>query len=293
MQPTTFLYFAFGDNLNNHTMSNFSMLTIKKLAPVNSRFVIYTDRPEFYKWSSSFVETRNLDQSRLKEWKGVHNFVWRVKIMAMLDSAEKDTGHLVYLDSDTMALNDLSGLIQELENNMSYMHLKESLLCEDKAPNKKQMWEQTKNKTFGGLLVDNQSAIWNAGVIAISEKNKVRLLKQALASTDEMCEQKVNQWLIEQLSISQSLASTKNLREASFYFAHYWGNKEEWIQNIEIFFAKTFQQMLSVEEVLSSINLEAWKAIPIIRYKRSMGKKLLRFAKKYFDDSVTMLPPKV
>jgi hypothetical protein len=287
MTQTTFIYFVFGNNFNNYTMNNFSMLTIKKLAPQNSKFVVYTDRPQFYKCNSSFVETRLMDENKLKDWKGKHNFLWRVKIKAMLDSAQTDAGHIVYLDSDTVAFSDLSPMITEMEKGASFMHLKESLLSEDKASHKSLMWEQTKNKKFGGMLVHEKSAMWNAGVVAINEKDKVRLLNQALSSTDEMCDQNVTQWLIEQFSLSQSLASTNNLKPADQYFAHYWGNKEEWIHKIDVFFSEVFQKGNSVDEVIKDIDIEKWKAIPIMRYKKSWGRKLLKFADKYFKDSVT------
>ena len=288
MQPTTFLYFAFGDNLNNHTMGNFSILTMKRQSPPNSRFVIYTDRPDYYKWAS-FVEVRPLNEKRITEWKGPHNFVWRVKIMAMLDSAKTDPGHLIYLDSDTAAYQNLTPMISDLENGSCFMHLKENLLSEDKDKNKNLMWEQTKNKKFGGLFVNEKSAIWNAGVVALSAKDKISLLNTALASTDEMCEQKVTQWLIEQFSLSQSLASTQKLKAADEFIAHYWGNKEEWIQNINLFFSRAHLQNLSTEEFIDSINPELLKTLPIIRYKKSWAKKLLRFSNKYFQDSLQFL----
>lgn len=286
MQPTTFLYFSFGENLNNYTMNNFSMLTIKKLAPANSRFVIYTDKPEYYK-CSPFVEIRILDEKKLKDWKGKHNFLWRVKIMAMLDSAQSDPGHLVYLDSDTIAFKNLDPIIKDLDEGACFMHIKESLLSEDKASHKALMWEQSKNKSFGGMLVDNKSVMWNAGFVAVNEKNKIELLNKALASNDEMCDQGVTQWLIEQFSLSQALVSSNKIKPADKFIAHYWGNKEEWVQNINNFFAKMHLHQCSVDESIKAIDIEVWKKIPINRCKKSIPKRLEKFMNKYFRDSVS------
>lgn len=276
MQPTTFLYIAFGDNLTNHTMGNFSLLTMKRFAPPNSKFVIYTDRVDSYRWLD-FVEIRQLDERILADWHGPHNFVWRVKIMAMLDSANKDKGHLVYLDTDTFALESLSPMIAELEKGRCMMHERESLLSEDRAKNKMLMWKQTQNKTFGGVTITAQTAMWNAGVIALSANNKLELLNKALASVDEMCEQNVERWLIEQLSVSLVLANSNNLMSAEKWIAHYWGNKDGMLRNIQILFSQILQQMIAPQEAAKLIDIAVWKTHLIRPTKKSFLKKWLRF----------------
>lgn len=277
LEPTVFLFFAFGANLTNHSMAYFSILTLKKFAPANSKYVMYTDRPDFYKYLSPIVETRLLDEKTLKDWHGPHNFVWRVKIMAMLDSAQKDRGHLVYLDTDTFALESLTPMIEKLQNGANMMHESESLLSEDRAKNKMLMWKQTQNKTFGGMTITSQTAMWNAGVVALNAKDKLELLNKALQSTDEMCEQKVERWLIEQLSISLSLASSKTLIPAAPWMAHYWGNKDGMLRNIQIFLTQLLQQSINPLDALNLINISEWKTHLIRPTKKSFLKKWLRF----------------
>ncbi|MBY0414161.1 MAG: hypothetical protein K2Q18_08345 [Bdellovibrionales bacterium] len=273
MKPVTFLYFAFGDNLNSHTLANFSMLSLKKFAPDNSRIVIYTDKPNYYTFLSPIVEARMMEPSLIKEWQGKYNFVWRIKIMALLDSAKKDPGHLMYVDADTFALKNLDSMIEKLEKNYCFMHLKESLLSEDKAKNKVLMWQQTHNKTFGGMLVDKNSAMWNAGIVAFSEQEKIMLLERALKSTDEMCEQKVEQWLIEQFSLSQSLAYTNKLLQCDEWFAHYWGFKEKVLRNIQHFLSTILQQGLSINDAVKLIDIQSWNNLLIADPKKTFLKK--------------------
>jgi hypothetical protein len=274
MQPTTFLYLAFGKNTTNHTMSYFSFLTLKKLAPANSRFVIYTDTPEYYQALSPAMETRILSESQLNEWQGKHKFLWRIKIMAMLDSAQKDSGHLIYLDTDTFALENITPMIQKLETGTCFMHVCESLLSEDKAKNKILMWNQTKNKIFGGMLVNTQSAMWNAGVVAINAESKISLLTKALQSTDEMCEQKVEPWLIEQFSLSQALASTNKIEACDKWIAHYWGYKKEFIQKIDTLLSQAYQKKLSFDEIEKQIDLSVWKKIMMPTPKKTFLQKI-------------------
>lgn len=276
MQPTTFLFFAFGPNLNNHTMANFSILSLKKFAPANSRFVFYTDRAEYYRYLSPIVETRLLDEKKINEWQGKHKFLWRIKIMAMLDSAQKDPGHLVYLDTDTFAMSDLTPMMSKLENGNCFMHIKEKLLSRDKAENKKLMWKQTKNKIFGGMIVNQHSAMWNAGVVGINEKNKIALLTKALLSTDEMCEQNIERWLIEQFSLSQALSSSEKLEACDQWINHYWGNKEMVIRNIQSLFSSALMQSIPLDQLISNTDFSSWRNQIINTPKKSFLEKWLK-----------------
>lgn len=271
---TTFLFFSFGENLNNHTMINFSLLSLKKFAPANSKFLLYTDSPNFYNFISPIIEIRPLSKDTIKNWRGPYDFMWRIKIMAMIDSASKDSGHLIYLDGDTFATTNLDDLILQLDQGKCFMHVEESFLSEDKAAHKSLMWKQTQNKEYGGMLVKKDSAMWNAGIVGLDEKNKLALLNKALLSTDEMCKANVTNWLIEQFSLSQSLASSGNLNPADKWFAHYWGNKEEIIQAINSFFAKTLVKKLSIEEAISSIDMVAWKKLLEPKSKKTFYQKL-------------------
>lgn len=275
MTPITFVFLAFGNNIKNHAMANFSMLSLKKFAPAQSKIVIYTDKPEYYAYLSSIVETRMLDQNKINEWQGKHKFVWRIKIMALLDSAEKDPGHLLYVDADTFALKDLRSLTEKLDQDFCFMHLRESRLCEDKAENKMRMWQQTQNKTYGGVVVNKDSYMWNAGLVGFSEKSKVALLTRALASTDEMCEAKVEQWLIEQFSLSQSLAASGKLLPCDEWFAHYWAFKEKLFQAINTFLSQCLQQNFSIENSAMAINVREWEGLLVSPPKKSWWHKLL------------------
>lgn len=276
MLPSTFLYLAFGSNTTNHSMAYFSFLSLKKLAPSNSRFIIYTDKPEFYQFLSPEFETRMLSPETLNEWQGKHKFLWRIKIKALLDSAQRDSGHLFYMDTDTFAVNDISKMIEQLDSGNCFMHLKESFLSEDKAKNKILMWQQTQNKTFGGMIVDKHSAMWNAGVVAINEKDKVNLLSKALQSTDEMCEAQVEQWLIEQFSLSQALASTGKLKPCDEWIAHYWGFKKDFIQRIDGMLAQTLQKQLSKDQLLEMIDINSWVSMMTPKPKRTLFQKIFR-----------------
>jgi lipopolysaccharide biosynthesis glycosyltransferase len=241
-------------------MTNFSILTVKKFCPPNCRFVVYTDKPDHYKFLSSFVETRKLDEKTLSDWQGKQSFVWRIKLMAMLDSAEKDTGHLIYMDSDTFALGTLSSMIERLDEGSCLMYTKEGTLAEIKVPSRRNLWKQTKDRIFGDMTVNDTSTIWNAGVVGINEFFRMELITKALASTDSMCEQEIERNHIEQLSLSQALSSTRKLESADSWIMHYYTEKEDLTRNIHLFLSNVLLRMHSIEKAISLIEINHWRA---------------------------------
>lgn len=290
MVATTYVLISFGDNLDFHSQANFCFLTLKKFATNNSRFVIYTDHPEFYQWVSSFVEIRTIQKNQIQEWIGKYNYFYRVKLKVLLDACEKYEGHLIYLDSDTIASKDLSEMNSKLDEGFSLMHLKENLLCEDTASDKKDMWNKIKNRSYVDILINKQTAMWNSGVIALPEKDKFTLLSKALVINDQLCEEGVECRVKEQFAIGIVLEHTHKLIEAQKWIIHYWGNKEEWNLRINIFFSKKNQYGLSAEDTVQRINILEWGSLPINRMKTSLGKKLARWAHKYCPDKVKLCP---
>lgn len=259
MQPTTFLFLVFGSNTNNHYMTNFSILTLKKFAPANSKFIVYTDKPDHYKYLSPIVVARTLDEKTLIEWQGKHSYVWRLKVMAMLDSSEKDKGHIVYMDSDTFAQEPLAPMLERLDEGNCLMYSREGVFAEIKTPAKRLLWKQTKDRIFGGMAVNDTSTFWSGAVVAINEHFKFELLSKALFSIDQMCEQEIERNLIEQLSLSQSLSTTRKLDIASPWIAHYVNDKEDVLKNIQLFLSNTITRMHPIEKAVSLIEINHWK----------------------------------
>lgn len=283
------MFLSFGDNLNYHSQLNLALISAYKFSSANTRFVIYTDYPEYYLWAKEKVIVKKIDPDLMKDWKGPHNFFWRTKIMAMLDCAKEFDGHLLYLDSDVIVLSNLTEMISKLELGYSFMHLQESKLSEDKAAHKKQMWSQIAGKEYVGVKINPDIYMWNAGVVCLSEQNKVSYLEKALRINDKMLDEKVVDWLIEQFSLSVSLNSESKLLPAEKEILHYWGNKDEWNQKINNYLSNAFQKAKTLESLANEFDLKYWSSIPYSRTKRSMNKRVSKFLLKYFPDHTKQL----
>lgn len=286
MTATTYVLISFGENLDFHSQANFCFLTLKKFAASNSRFVIYTDHPEFYQWVSSFVEIRTIQKKQIQEWIGKYNYFYRVKLKVLLDVCQKDQGHIIYLDSDTISVRSLTEMIQKLDAGFSFMHLKENLLFEDTAKDKKDMWERTKTRSYSGILINEKTPMWNSGVIAIPEKDKVALLTKALEINDQLCEEGVECRVKEQFAIGVVLENTGRVLESRQWILHYWGNKDEWNLTINNYFSKLHQCGVSALSAVKLVEIQDWVKLPINRAKTSIGKRLARWAQKYCQDRV-------
>ncbi len=286
--PVTYILISFGDNINFHTQANFCFLTLKKFADKNAKFVVYTDTPKYYKWVSSFVEIRTISSSLIKEWIGKYDYFYRVKLKVLLDSCERDEGHLIYLDSDTIAIENLDSMVEKLDAGHSLMHLKENLLSEDTATDKQDMWTRTKNNHYSGIVVNEKTSMWNSGLIAIPAKDKKDLLNKALAINDQLCEEKVECRVKEQFAIGIVLDSTGKLLHGTRWVIHYWGNKEEWNQTIALYFSAIHQQALTASEAVDKLDIVEWVNVPINRMKTSLGKRLIKWSHKYFPDKTIL-----
>jgi lipopolysaccharide biosynthesis glycosyltransferase len=286
MIRTTYVLISFGENPELHSQANFCFLTLKKFAAENSNFVIYTDQPKFYKWVSAFVEIRTISAEQIKNWIGKYEYFYRVKLKALLHAADADSGHLVYLDSDTIATKSFMEMLQKIDAGKCFMHLKENLLSTDTASDKLDMWNRVKNKSYENISVNSETHMWNSGVVAISEKDKHSLLRKSLAINDKLCEEGVECRVKEQFALGIVLESTGQLLHASPWIIHYWGNKPEWNHRINNYFSKIAQCQVTPAEAVEGLMIEDWINVPINRMKTSMGKRLYRWADKYFKDKI-------
>lgn len=278
----SFVFFTFGDNLNNYTLGNFCILSLIKLAPKNSKIIVYTDKPNFYNWAKDLLTIRVLDQKMLTEWKGAHDFLWRVKIKTILDCAQKDDGHLIYLDGDTFLYNNLDDLIEKLDLGHSFMHLNEGSQIQTKSQGR--LMNLINGQEICNIKMHKNLCMWNAGVVGLSQKNKVELISKVLELNDALCDLTKDNWLIEQFSLSTILATQSNILPSDEYFKHYWGNKPEWLKHINTFFSKFYINQYDATQMAASIDLTFWTSLPVFRKTKKIKLALVNLIDKVITD---------
>lgn len=279
------LYITFGSNLKNHTQAYFSIYSFLAEDFGIKAIHVVTDTPGFYKALGNKVHVIPVDDQVLQEWKGPHHFFWRIKIKAIQTLCLQYPNEAVlYLDSDTFLYNGLAGLQQTLANGKACMHERETALPLAKSKTEKRMWQQVNARNFGGITIQPEHEMWNAGVVLVPNTKNGAECALALAICDEMCAQNVTRRLVEQYALAVSLHETYGLEPAGGSIAHYWSNKEEWDSFIDQFFLSAHFHALSERETVQAFKQLDLRNIAIKKRVKNTNLRLKRLVQRFFPD---------
>lgn len=274
----SYLFLAVGDKESIHNQVYYAILSL--LANTSNAATVYvlTDAPERYDWFYPRVQCLPVSSQQLDEWRGPKQFFFRIKIKAMQHLAAEIKNNLVYLDSDIVCLQPLNEFENRLQQGEFFMHVREFYLANGPSKTTRQMWKVGAHKTFGSLRIDEQSLMWNAGVVAMPFFIR-EYLETSLIACDAMCQSSMRPLLTEQFALSLTLQQSNNLAEAKDYFLHYWGNKDEWQKKMILpFLEKIRIHAWTLNEAINHFDknqiLPAMKVV-----KKSFFKKL--FASTY------------
>ncbi|AUI65353.1 MULTISPECIES: hypothetical protein [Glaesserella] len=276
------LLLTFGERLENHYQAVFSILSFAKDKLIN-RIIVVTDRSEFYSFLNEKVEIINIDKSTLLQWQEPYQFFWKVKIKALeLVQSKYPDDHLLYVDSDTFLAKDLTEINDKLDKGHAFMHILENKISFNSSNTFKKMFKSLNGKSFSNITINENSEMWNAGVIALSAQNAKEIIKLALATCDEMCATDCPRRLIEQFAFSISLKHLAQLNSCETIIGHYWGNKEEWNRLIADFFVNAHLKHLSVDQQISILSEYNWNQLPLEKKKRNSAEKLKKLINQIF-----------
>ena len=105
----------------------------------------------------------------------------------------------MYLDSDTFFYKNTAVLRTALQSGNQFMHLNEGKLSQLSSKTEKLMWKQMKGKSYGNIIINENVAMWNAGLIGVSQKH-FECLDLTLRINDAMCADGVTRRLVEQFA---------------------------------------------------------------------------------------------
>lgn len=280
----TLLYFVFGTDTHNHLQANFAILSWLAYGKCIDRIVVLTDAPDFYRFiDDDRVVLQATDRQQLDEWEGPHQFFWRVKIKAIEDVAARyPDRHVFYQDADTFCFNDPARLKASLDAGRNLMHAREGALSELPTSTERKMWKQCQGKSFGGVTINADHNMWNAGVVAISASKIPQVVSKALAICDDMCAAGVTRRLIEQFALSVALGGNQPVLPANGTIGHYWGNKEGWNPVINAFFLRHhLRQTTYADQVAEMLTFDFYQ-IPVYTKSSKTQQKLTGLVDKYF-----------
>ncbi|WP_114781393.1 hypothetical protein [Botryobacter ruber] len=277
------LYLTFGPYIKNHYQANFSILSFLQHRQEVRSIYVYTDYPAYYQHLGGHVQVVTISEAQLQDWKGPYDFFWRVKIKAIEDLILRQPEEaVVYLDSDTFLHKPVQAFNEQLNQGVAFMHEREGALHQLRSKTDKRMWQQVKGMDFGSFKLSEKHSMWNAGVVAVPASKNKQAIALALELCDTMCREQVTPRLIEQFALSVALDETYGLREAKPWIGHYWGNKDEWNNEISRFFLESLLKNFSLEQDIDRMRSYDFRKIALHKHIKNTRRRLINFIDSIF-----------
>ena len=278
------VYLVFGTKIENYQQAYFSIFTALLHKNDDDKIIVITDDSSLFGFFEDKIETIVINQDTIMDWEGPHQFFWRVKIKALQLVAQKyPQDSILYLDSDTFFYKNTDVLLTALQNGNQFMHLNEGKLSQLSSKTEKLMWKQMKGKSYGNIIINENVAMWNAGLIGVSQKH-FECLELTLQINDAMCADGVTRRLIEQFAFSLGLNQYSELQPADHIVGHYWGNKKQWNDTISLFLRECFMKKYHFDAVVERIKDMELSKIPIRIKESSTQRKLKNLIDKFYTN---------
>lgn len=221
--PIRYVTVAYGEAEPVYRQASMLLVSLIAFAPEPRALTVVTDHPERFDWLADVVQCNAVTSEQLGLWRGRDPFSMRQKLEIARATAPKE-GALVMLDADTLAVRDLTPMVEALAGRALFLHKREFELGRSRRRGNLRLWKEISSRTFAGTYFRPGDAMWNSGVIAIPAADTV-VIDQALLLYDAVAEAGIRHFATEQLVAGQVLGRTQRLREAAPWITHYWGNK--------------------------------------------------------------------
>ncbi|MDM1459564.1 hypothetical protein VSP10_04485 [Myroides odoratimimus] len=277
------VYLVFGNKITYYQQVIFSIYTALVHKGESDNIIVLTEEPTMFNQLKDKIIVLPLDNEVVKEWKGKYDYMFRLKIKALEFLANKFPNEdMLYLDGDTFVYNSLTPLRDKLEQGTSIMHIDEGKLNKFTTKTGKRFWKELKGNTYGGILITEDTCMWNAGVLGVSKSN-FSSISLALDITDQMCQAGIKAFTKEQLAFSLAFNSTGDMTPADHIIGHYWGNKEQWDDFISDWLKKAFMHNYTVDEVIANVRSIPLDQIPYYLKHSNTLKRLSRKLQNIFQ----------
>jgi hypothetical protein len=228
--PVRYVTLAYGQNERVYSQASMLLLSLIAHAPEPRDLVVVTDQPARFDWFKTMVRIHAVSDEQLARWRGKDPFSMRQKLEAARAVAPSD-GALVFLDADTLAVDDLTPMVKGLAAGALFLHKREFQLGYSRRRGNMALWKEISKQTFAGWYFRPGDAMWNSGVIAMPAAD-VPQIDEAIRLYDAVGEAGIRHFATEQLVLGQVLGRTQRLREAASWVTHYWGNKSSFDREI-------------------------------------------------------------
>lgn len=277
---------AFGDNLLYHIQAYFCILSLLKYRDEEDTITLYTDAPKYYNRFKGYATVIELTDSMITEWMKDYDYLFRVKLKVMEDSAKKHPdNHLVFIDCDTVVTSPLSNIKALLDKGKGIMYNDEGHPSKMKGASLA-MWKALKGKTIEGCVISEKHNVWNSGVVGIPHTKVDHVIGLAIQVCDYILETGVKCFTAEQYALSVAMKEYCKIVPVEKYIIHYWGNKDEWTSLIITFICNSFLKDKSVDQEVKALAKVDVDDLPLRVKKSHTLQMILKVMNALFPDKI-------
>jgi hypothetical protein len=238
---------------------------------------VYSDRAHDFAPLRKHVDIKQVTEGTIRRWRGPSDYPYRMKIAALEDLGQQFPDHkLLFDDSDTFFVSNLSGVFERIGEHDSVLHVREYPVRTHATGQLVRFRKQMAKRSFRGGAVDLDADMWNSGAIGLHPRN-FYLLKTMLAFIDAIAPHYKKQ-LLEQYAVSYYLQKNTAVHPCDDALFHYWQQKREYQRVIE---AKLSQwKGMELQVALEELRKERIVLPPFVRrhgWVRRMRDKVQQF----------------
>lgn len=280
------VFLVFGTNISYHLQTYFAIISVLKWKRPDDTVTLYTDNRELYIRLQGHIAIEFLEKSKLDEWIDNTGYIFRAKIKAIEDSAEKHPGkNLLFLDGDTFVRGRFDEIDTAMNQHNAIMHTDEGHPSKMRGASLR-MWKAVKGARFGDFAIGGQHNVWNSGVIGIPKDKLGEVIPLALQVCDHILRQNVACFTAEQYAFAVAMQQRCTVIPATEWVAHYWGNKEQWHEIATGFFMRSYMQGRTVDEEIEAFAALNLADVPLSIRKPNTQRRLVKLVKKLFPDKI-------
>jgi len=232
-QQTNYIVFQCYGNEDVFHECAYALLSLSRLykggGPANTEVWIYTDnlsRFSAFRNPGLSLHFCSLSEEVLTRWRGVIDFVHRVKIEVLKDFVATRNGNILYVDTDVVFMEPIEEMMAAVSSGSLYMHVMEGIVSTRSNPVLAKLdtylRDNTAMKVNGRALWD--LAMWNAGVLGFNTQYR-QVLDDVLTFTDAEYP-KFPKHIVEQFAFSVFFRQAGVIKTAAPFILHYWNLKE-------------------------------------------------------------------
>jgi len=164
-------------------------------------------------------------------WKGPSNYLYRIKTKVLQEVCTSYIGNFLFVDTDTVFLNNCTSLFKEIEAGELFLDANEGKLIDNKGGIARKIKRFLKTQSSFSIPSDkntitltDQFVVWNSGTIGFTNA-----IQKTLLSVEELMDLlylKSNIFIVEQIALSYYFQKIKGPKETKDFIHHYWDFKE-------------------------------------------------------------------